>query len=172
MLDHGYLKARIHYDLMTGAFIWKKHQSMSALWNAKYAGKIAGFENTHVSGYKRIRICIDKKTHTAAHLAWYWMLARWPISELDHINHDSLDNCWANLREVSRADNMRNQSKYRNNTSGVTGVGWVKHYGKWLAHIRVNGKLVNGGYFDFFEEACARRKELENEYGFHENHGT
>jgi hypothetical protein len=78
-LDHAYLRERLRYDLMTGEFIWKRHPKCSVLWNAKYAGKTAGTKRTHFSNYERICICVDKKTYTAAHLAWYWMLARWPL---------------------------------------------------------------------------------------------
>jgi hypothetical protein len=170
-LDHAYLKERLRYDLLTGVFTWKKHPSMSASWNAKWAGKEAGCVAIRKDGYKRTVIRLDGELYLASRLAWFYVLKRWPDDQIDHINHDSLDNHWANLREVSSAENSRNLSKCKNNTSGVMGVSWFKRYSKWMVYIKNNGTRIFGGYFDSFEEACARRKELEKTYGFHENHG-
>jgi hypothetical protein len=171
-LDHDYLKERLRYNLMTGEFFWKEHQSRDPQWNSRWAGKKAGCVRLNKkSGYKRLRIGLDGEVYTASLLAWFYMLNRWPEGEIDHINHDSLDNRWANLREVPRADNMRNLSRRRDNTSGTMGVHSRKDYKKWITYINHDNKRIHGGYFNSFEEACARRKQLENEYGFHENHG-
>lgn len=58
-----------------------------------------------------------------------------------------------------------------NNTSGVTGVIWNSHFGKWKAQIGVNGVMVNLGTFTDKEEAITARKDAEVKYCFHENHG-
>jgi len=50
---------------------------------------------------------------------------------------------------------------YSNNKSGVRGVSWSKPRGKWEAHIWVDGKKCNLGYFKTIEEAAAARKAAE-----------
>ena len=172
-LDHAHLKKRLRYDLMTGEFTWKKKDTaVYARWNAKYAEKPTGFVSVPHSGYRCRRIHFAGRNYTASRLAWYWMLARWPVAEIDHINQDPFDNRWINLREASSNENVRNKSRYKSNTSGMTGVSWRKNRAKWCVQITFEKKKIYGGMFDDFEEACARRKQLEAEYGFHENHGT
>lgn len=83
---------------------------------------------------------------------------------IDHINHDKLNNCRSNLRIVTNQQNMMNKSKPKNNTSGVPGVSWNKRDKKWYAHIRLNNKLINLGYFNNLEEASRVRKEAEIKY--------
>ena len=171
-LDHDYLKERLRYDLLTGKFTWKKHPSRSGQWSGRYAEKEAGAVRTTVNGYRQSIISLDKRLYITSHLAWFYMLNRWPVGEIDHIDHDSLNDSWVNLREVSHTENSRNLSKRKNNTSSVTGVGWVEACKKWRARIKLGCKEIHGGLFDSFEEAVIKRKELENEYGFHKNHGT
>jgi hypothetical protein len=170
-LDRDYLKERLRYDLMTGKFTWKKHPSKSVQWNGWLAGKEAGSVGTNAGGYKCAIIGLDGRLYRVSHLAWFYMLNRWPIGEVDHINHNPADNRWINLRESTSAENLRNKSKYKNNTSGITGVIWHEKQQKWRARIAFNKRHIHGGYFDSFEEAVARRKELEIQYDFHPNHG-
>lgn len=91
---------------------------------------------------------------------------------IDHIDHNRANNKWDNLRLVDLATNSKNLSKFINNTSGVTGVVWVKNRKKWGARIRVNGKDISLGNYHTLEEAAKARKAAEIKYGFHENHGS
>lgn len=43
--------------------------------------------------------------------------------------------------------------------------------GKWLAHIRVNGKERQIGTFLTIDEAVKARKNAEEINGYHDNHG-
>jgi hypothetical protein len=95
---------------------------------------------------------------------------RWP-DELDHINGDKGDNRIVNLREVTRAENNKNKSRYKQNSSGFTGVGWHKVTKKWAAKIRVDGRDYHLGVFASIEAAKEARAAAEKHYGFHENHG-
>ena len=47
-----------------------------------------------------------------------------------------------------------------NNTSGVT---WHKSTQKWQASIKIEGNLVNLGFFTYFWEALHARKAAETE---------
>ncbi len=55
------------------------------------------------------------------------------------------------------------QSKYRNNTSGVTGVSENRH-GSFIARISVNNKQIHLGSFSSLEEATKARQDAEIKY--------
>lgn len=74
--------------------------------------------------------------------------------EVDHINHDKLDNRRSNLRLCNRMENGRNRRKGKNNTSGYKGVTWDKERGKWKASIESMNKVKHLGRFDNPEEAA------------------
>jgi hypothetical protein len=86
---------------------------------------------------------------------------------VDHINHNGLDNRKANLRLVSREQNVWNTRKHRGKLSSKY-KGVSKRYGKWRAYIGHKGKMQHIGYFD--DELAAARaydgkaKELFGEY--------
>jgi len=77
--------------------------------------------------------------------------------EVDHINGDRADNRKANLRIVTRSQNLMNKN-------GVKGYYFDNHYKKWKAEIIVNGKKIGLGSFDTEEEAKAARLEGERKY--------
>ena len=66
--------------------------------------------------------------------------------EVDHINHDTLDNRKSNLRICSSSENKMNQSIRKNKTSKYKGVSLYKN--KWRAQIRFRRKNINLGLFD------------------------
>lgn len=84
--------------------------------------------------------------------------------DVDHINHNKLDNRKCNLRIVFDYENMWNQKLAKNNTSGVTGVNFNKQKNKWIARIAVNGEEIYLGSFDVFEDAFKARKKAEEKY--------
>lgn len=70
-----------------------------------------------------------------------------PTGLVDHINMDKLDNRKENLRVCTKAENARNSSKSKNNTSGYKGVYLNKRTNSWMAAIIVNRKQLHLGYF-------------------------
>lgn len=74
--------------------------------------------------------------------------------EVDHINHDKLDNRKENLRICRHNGNGKNQQIPKNNTSGHKGVIKAQTEGKWIAQIRANGQLHYLGTFNTKEEAA------------------
>lgn len=83
--------------------------------------------------------------------------------EVDHIDGNSLNNTRGNLRAATRAENMRNHKRYRNNTSGVTGVSWHSRRNQWAAYIKNNGRSTHLGYFDNLDAAREARQRAELE---------
>lgn len=75
--------------------------------------------------------------------------------QVDHINHNTLDNRRSNLRLCTPAQNSQNRKgAYRNSKSGIRGVSWYAPSGKWRATIMVNYKQISLGYYDNIEEAA------------------
>lgn len=75
--------------------------------------------------------------------------------EIDHINGKPNDNRRTNLRLITHANNMKNQSLHKDNTSGYAGVspnfGWGK---PWTAEFTADGVMHYLGHFDTKEEAA------------------
>lgn len=157
-----WLRENLRYDPETGELWWIKPKQKRTLC------KPAGYLNNQ-DGYYRVRVSYNillKRSRVAFAL----MEGRWPNC-IDHINGNSYDDRWGNLREVTQKENLRNQKIRSDNTSGVVGVCWDTSSKKWRAYIKVNGKLKHLGFYDTIEEAIAVRKAAEAQYGFHENHG-
>ena len=67
--------------------------------------------------------------------------------QVDHINHNRLDNRKQNLRLCTNAENAHNSRTRKDNTSGFKGVCWHKQERKWYAYIRVDGRGKSLGLF-------------------------
>jgi hypothetical protein len=66
------------------------------------AGAPAGTVFISEDGTKRLVIDIKGKPYLAEHLAWLYVTGEWPKHAIDHVNGDTLDNRWENLRESDR----------------------------------------------------------------------
>jgi hypothetical protein len=58
-----------------------------------------------------------------------------------------------------------------NNSSGVNGVR-ILPSGKFNSHIMVQGKQISLGTYNTLEEAASARKQADQLYDFHPNHGS
>lgn len=84
--------------------------------------------------------------------------------QVDHINHDSLDNRLSNLRLCTKAENRRNSRKPLNSTAPYKGISYDKQLGKWRSQILANGKRIWLGVYDTPEEAHAAYCEAAKQY--------
>lgn len=84
--------------------------------------------------------------------------------EVDHINHNGLDNQKLNLRVCTRAENSRNQQIKDVNSSGFKGVCWDKQNTKWVAKIQIDGKVINIGRFFCLVKAARAYDEAARKY--------
>lgn len=76
--------------------------------------------------------------------------------DIDHVNHDGLDNRKSNLKICSHAENITNQYKKLNGVRKVPS-------GRYRAVICVNAKSLYLGTYDTVEEALSVRKNKEYE---------
>jgi len=149
----------LKYNKHTGKFKWKK----------MLGGRKKKVGSVDKDGYLMIK---HKNVGYRAHrVAWYLTYGSFPKGQIDHINHDRLDNRIKNLRVVTQAENAKNCKKSKANSSGVCGVHWCKTRNRWMSSITVDRKRIHLGVFDSFSDAVDVRKNAEVLYGFHTNHG-
>lgn len=71
--------------------------------------------------------------------------------DIDHKNHNGLDNRKENLRAVTRSQNSYNSYPKRNNKH--KGITFIKRAKKWAAKIGINYRQVHLGYFSNINDA-------------------
>ena len=88
--------------------------------------------------------------------------------QVDHINHNTIDNRKENLRLCTNSQNQHNQGKRVNNTSGCKGITWHKRDKRWQAQIKLNGKNIHLGLFltpeEAYEAYCKAALERHGEF--------
>lgn len=67
--------------------------------------------------------------------------------EVDHIDSNGIDNRRANLRLVTRTENLRSRRTFKNSGTGLKGVTFNPQNGRWKA-------VINLGTYDTAEEAA------------------
>lgn len=88
-----------------------------------------------------------------------YQLHRWVLDapdgfDVDHINHNTLDNRKFNLRILSKGLNNQNRlGACPRSKTGIRGVDWSKKSNKWRARYSVKGVCVTIGYFNDIKEA-------------------
>lgn len=99
---------------------------------------------------------INGSSFYAHRLVWAWLHGEDPGTlEVDHINRDRADNTPWNLRLVPRNKQAHNISYYKNNRLGVRGVSRIPNSNRYVARIRIAGKVTHLGCFDTIEEASS-----------------
>ena len=93
-------------------------------------------------------------------------------SQVDHIDHNRLNNKLNNLRVVSQSGNMRNCGKRSDSSTGITGVVYHKRARKYMSYISIGGRKMHLGLFNTLEDATRARVRANLQYGYHENHGV
>ena len=176
MMNQEQLKKLISYNHKTGSFVWLERfgDDLGGFtgFNKRYAGKPAG----HIGdsrGKLYHRITMHGVRYHAHRLAFLYMenISIPDDLEVDHINGDSLDNRYCNLRIVTHKENGKNGLLRSTNTSGHLGVGWHEATSKWRAKICVDGKTVSLGLHKTKKQASKAVEKAKLKYGFHKNHG-
>lgn len=104
-------------------------------------GTVVSQYNPWIKGYYAVFITTGGRDHRK-----HWYLHNFIMNppdwlEVDHINHDTLDNRKNNLRIVCRHENSINKKRTDNNPH--PNVSWMKRYSRW----RVLFKRDNRCYF-------------------------
>jgi len=66
--------------------------------------------------------------------------------DVDHIDHDGLNNQKSNLRNCTRSENAQNQRHYA--SSDYQGTSWHKRSRKFRSQIGVKGNRIHLGFFN------------------------
>lgn len=181
-LPYEWAEQVLRYDSDTGKLFWKERDSsFFANWqhdgiaaaksfNDMFAGKET-FNIVSQKGYKRGKVF--GTPYSAHRMAWLLTYGVWPEGEIDHINGDKIDNRIENLRDVTTEINNKNKLLVSSkNTSGYSGVSWVKSKKKWKAAIMVDKKKKFLGYFHDKEKANEAVLAARPQAGYTERHGT
>lgn len=140
-------QVRLHYlfdyDPITGVLTHKNPQS-----NRVKQGDVVGCVGA--AGYRYISIdgCLYR-----AHVAiWAYVTGHWPNNDVDHEDRNRDNNCWTNLREGTRSQNLMNQARKFNNTSGFKGV--TSRGNSHSVRFRTDKGIVHIGSFKTAIEAA------------------
>jgi hypothetical protein len=143
------LRQLLRYEPETGKLFWLPRGGRGS-WDSRYAGKEA-FTAKSPKGYLVGNLL--SRTYFAHRLIWKMQVGASPECVIDHINGQTDDNRWNNLRAASYKENRRNgQSIWA--ASGFRGVYLVKHTGAWSAKIGVGYHAKHLGCFETKEEAA------------------
>lgn len=135
------------YDEATGKLTWDAQRGRAK------AGDCAGARDH--KGYVIVRV--DGRIYKAHRIVWLMKTGSWPAGEIDHINGVKDDNRFANLRDVTHAENAQNlhRAQRRNRSCGLLGVTFDRFTGRWKAQLQVNGRRYQIGRYDTAEQAHA-----------------
>lgn len=142
----------LHYDPETGIFTWLSDRGTNRL-----AGRRAGYKRS-TDGYWVI--CIEGRSYLAHRLAWAYVTGEWPENEIDHKNGLTDENAFANLREATHTQNMKNRKR----KSSFTGASRGHRSSRWEARISVDGKTKHLGTFDTQEDAAKAYRAAANQH--------
>lgn len=84
--------------------------------------------------------------------------------QVDHINHNKLDNRKENLRQCTQQQNNANAQKRSGTSSKFKGVSFNKDKNKWEAKICVNYKTIHLGRHNVEEDAARAYNEAAREH--------
>lgn len=156
---------RLSYNPETGILTWIAKGNSKKVVIGSRAGSISPY------GHRVLNWC--GYLIPEHHVIWVMYYGVWPSQYIDHINHNEQDNRLVNLREVSKSENNRNQSKRSDNSTGFTGI-WINKKNsrkKFMSEVHFEGKRIHQKSHYSLEDAIAERAEVLKEYGFHPNHG-
>lgn len=149
------------YDPETGHVKWKAHRSSRVR-----AGSRAGCLKSYAPNQRYREIKVNGRKYREHRVIWFMQTGGWPPAgmDIDHINGDTSDNRWSNLRLVTRSQNNMNRRKHPQNTSGVVGVSHCKQTGKWVAYVKANRKRHWLGRHDTLEDAARAVEEARRQH--------
>ena len=159
MMDHALIKSVLLYAPAKGVFYW----ITPPFGHAELLGEEAGSVTPGITGKAYHNIQIGGVKYKRSRLAFLYMEGRWPSNQIDHINGDSLDDRWFNLRDVTATQNAWNHKKRAKRSDLPMGVR-INKSGRFAARIGVNGAHIQIGTFDTAVEAAAAYRNAREKY--------
>jgi hypothetical protein len=138
LITAEYLRSILDYDPETGIF--------TRLTDSKKGGYKAGDRIGSFKNRQYESIGIDMKQYASHRLAFMYMIGRWPIGVIDHIDRNKLNNSWNNLRESTYKQNGANS--IAKVSKKLKGVSWNKKSKLYQSYICPDNKKIHLGYFD------------------------
>ena len=149
--DINLLRELLTYNPESGELRWRVSSAVGV-----DAGDIAGCKDS--KGY--VVVSINNVNYYAHRVAWALHHEVDPYPHIvDHKEGVEEGNGINNLRLATRSDNGHNRGLQSNNTSGHRGV-W-RQGNKWRAKIKINGKVINLGIYNYVEDAITARLQAE-----------
>jgi len=160
-MEQHRLKEVLSYNPDDGSWIWinppKQHPRLK--------GCNAGTKRPS-RGLYYLKIRVDHKVYSAHRLAFLYMEGFMP-KIVDHINGNTLDNRWNNLRPVTQNQNAWNTKIFKKRSNLPMGVRFNAS-GNYGARIAYYNKTLYLGTYSTPEEASfvylKKRRELFGEY--------
>lgn len=142
-------------EIIDGNVHWK---------NGRNKGEKAGHENG--KGYLKLRL--NGKSLYVHKIAFALYNGYYPEHQVDHYDHNRMNNSELNLLKSSHLENSKNQKLRYDSPTNTLGVSFDIKRNKWK--VRIGQKYL--GYFTTEEEAIKVRKEAEKELDYSESHGA
>lgn len=136
--DIEYLRKIFEYIPETGILVNKVTRGTKAK-----VGEISGYISRYKEKSPRCRIEINKKRYFRSRLVYFMMSGQEipPGMEVDHINGDSLDDHFENLRIVTSLENLHNRGTLKRGT--LTLLGTTPRLSKKTSKINGYRALIN-----------------------------
>lgn len=138
-------------------FSYDEEEGVLRYFNGVGYGRVGADYGT---GYLQVRL--GGKGYLVHRLIYLRQTGEYPAL-IDHIDRDSLNNKWSNLRVTTKQVNAINSGLPSNNKSGVKGVTWHKAGKKWTAQIKHNQVKIHLGSYDSLLDAVGARIQAEQE---------
>ena len=125
-----------------------------ARWN-KTSNTFYADRHTRKSDGRRTKIQMHREIMDAS-----------PGLDVDHIDHNGLNNTKSNLRLITHRQNSYGNIRHKRGSSRFKGVNWDKQHQQWRAQIYVNKRKVNLGTFNSeIDAACAYDAAAAKHFG-------
>ena len=142
LLSPDTIRDLLTYNPFSGDLHWKwrpwLEDTKASGWNLRYANRKAGAVR---KGY--IQVVVNhggtRRFYSGQRLAWAIWYRRWPSGDVDHRNHDTLDNSIDNLRDATKAQNGANKLEVRGKIP-FKGVYFMSNKDRFAAQIKFDGK--------------------------------
>lgn len=104
--------SRLNYNPETGSLTWAERDCK--YFGRSKIGKEVGYifkKEGYVNKSLHMEISGRRVTVVVARLCWLVKTGDWPKHTIDHVDRDTLNNRWENLRDVTQQVNNQNKSR-------------------------------------------------------------